>query len=107
MNLIAKEERKQTLFKQPKYKYLAKLITFKTVKDAEKSVIKAEKMFREAKTKKKKLRIVRSIQYAENRIHGSLAKKGLKKETKKRLKVIASTYGFSADKLWLQYKKLK
>lgn len=101
------EERKQTLFKTPKYKYLAELITFKSVKGAETSVSKAEKIFKKAKTKEKKLRVVRSIQYAENRIHGSLAKKGLKAETKKRFKAIKKTYGDSADYLWDEYRELK
>lgn len=108
MTKIAKsEERKQTLFKQPTYKYLAELITFKSVKGAERSVLKAEKIFKKSKTKEKKLRVVRSIQYAENRIHGSLAKKGLRPETKKRFKAIKRTYGDSADYLWDEYRKLK
>ena len=103
-----KQIRKRTLFKPPKHKYLAKLITYKSVEDAEKSVLKLDRMFRDAKTKKKKLRIVRSMQYAENRITGGfLKKKNLKPETKQRLKGIASTYGYHADILWSKYNKLK
>lgn len=107
MIIIAKKERKQTLFKRPKHKYLAKIITFKSVTGAEKSVKKSENLFKEAKTKKKKLRIARAIQYAENRIkYGFLAKKNLKKETKVRLKKIANIYEDSADRLWKEYDKL-
>jgi len=101
------KERKQTLFKPPKHQYLADLITFKSVEGAEKSSKKAMRMFNDAKSKQKKLRIVRTLQYAENRINASLKKKNLNPETKKRFKKISSTYGFTADSLWIKYSKLK
>jgi len=103
---IAKK-RKQTLFKPPKYQYLADLITYKSVEGAERSSKKAMRMFNDAKSKQKKLRIVRTLQYAENRINASLKKKSLNPETKKRFKKISSTYGFTADSLWIKYSRLK
>jgi hypothetical protein len=105
VNQIAK--RKRTLFGTSKHKYLSELITYTSVEGSEKASRKAKKWFKDAKTKRKKLRIVRSVQLAENRIRkGFLKKKNLKPSTKKRLKEIADVYGKTADDLWDKYDKL-
>jgi len=75
------------LFFEPEYEYLAENITFKDVKSAKKGLAKLKEEFREAKTKKKKLRILHAVTVAYNRAKAVLKREDLKPKNKLKRRV--------------------
>ena len=98
---------KQTLFKKPKYKYLAKIVRFDTPENAKKSTKKLEKEFINAKTDKKRLRIARTSLYASNRAEASGKRKNLSRKEKSEYKKIAILYKNTSNMLFKEYDSLK
>lgn len=100
-------KRRQTLFKPPRFKKYAKMISFRNTTEASQSIRKLRKEFREAKTDEKKLRIARTTQYASNRAFASAKRKKLTVEKRKTLKAIGKMYDDTADDFWKFYAEMK
>jgi len=98
---------KQTLFKKPKHKYLAKIVNFDTPENAKKSTKKLEKEFVNAKTDKKRLRIARASLFASNRAEASGKRKNLSRKEKTEYRKIAVLYKNTANMLFKEYDSLK
>lgn len=98
---------KQTLFKKPKYKYLAKIVRFDTPENARKLVKKLENEFINAKTDKKRLRIARASLYASNRAFASGKRKKLSRKEKTEYRKIANIYKGTSQMLFKEYESRK
>lgn len=96
---------KKTLFKKPKHKKYAKMISFKNPTQARISARKLRKEFREAKQNAKQLRIARATQYASNRAKASSKRKKLSTSKRKQIKEIGKIYNTTANSMWKKYKK--
>lgn len=100
-------EKKKTLFKEPKYKKYAKIISFKSLNEARISTSKILDEFGNAKTRAKELRLARVLQYASNRAMAMSKRKALSKAKKDDYKSISKIYNYGADILFEQYKELE
>lgn len=90
--------KKVGLFKEPKYKKYAKIVSFKDPKSARISVRDLKQEFDSAKTQTKKLRIFKVTQLAENRARATLKRKNLSVKEKYEFAEIAQIYGKMADR---------
>ena len=99
------KSRKKTLFKKPKHKKYAEMISFKNPTQARISARKLRKEFREAKQNAKKRRVARATQYASNRAKAITKRKKLSIDERKQYKEIGKIYGNLANTLWERYKK--
>lgn len=100
-------KKKKTLFKRPKHKKYAKMISFKNPTQARISARKLRKEFREAKQNAKQLRIARATQYASNRAKASSKRKKLNTNERKQIKEIGKIYNTTANSMWKKYKHKK
>ena len=96
---------KKTLFKKPKHKKYAEMISFKNPTQARISGRKLRKEFREAKQNAKRLRIAKATQYASNRAKAITKRKKLSTDERKQFKEIGKIYGNTAKSMWKKYKK--
>lgn len=96
---------KKTLFKKPKHKKYAKMISFKNPTQARISARKLRKEFREAKQRAKKRRVARATQYASNRAKASGKRKKLSTDERKQFKEIGKIYDTTAKSMWEKFKK--
>lgn len=96
-----------TLFKEAKYKKYNKIVSFRSISEAEESVSILESEFKDAKTKSKKLRVARVTQFSANKVRVMARKKDLKTETRNRYKKISRMYGKSAIQMWKEYRRMK
>lgn len=100
------KSRKKTLFKKPKYKKYAEMVSFKNPTQAKISSRKLRKEFREAKQRAKKLRVAQATQQASNRAKVIAdERKKLSTKERKQFKKIGKIYGTTAKSLWKKYKK--
>jgi len=95
------------MFYQPAHhKYLAEIVTFRSVEAARDACQRLKQLYREAKTRDKRLTILRAVVLAANRAKVMAQKHPhLKPETRKRLMRIAKIYRELADKLKEDYRK--
>ena len=99
------KSRKKTLFKKPKHKKYAEMISFENPTQARISARKLRKEFREAKQNAKKRRVARATQYASNRAKAITKRKKLSIDERKQYKEIGKIYGDLANTLWERYNK--
>ena len=90
-----------TLFKPPRWKYLAEIITFENPEAAKGAVKELLREFRQAKTRAKKRRIKQATIYAANRARASAKRKNLSSRERKELEEIARIYAEAAKKMKL------
>ena len=88
------------LFKPPKHKDLAQIVTFRSIKGAEEACKKLENLFKHARSKERKLTILRATQYAANRARAGAKNPKFSPSTKKKWKEIAEIYEEASD--WMQ-----
>ena len=93
-------KKKGDLFKPPKHKDLARIVTFESIHGAEQACRKLERLFKSAKTKKKKLTILRATQYATNRARAGAKNPKFSPQTKRKWLEIAEIYEKTSD--WMQ-----
>ena len=93
------KKKKGDLFKPPKHKDLARIVTFESVRGAEEACKKLENMFKHA-SKKKKLTILRATQYAANRARAGAKNPKFSSSTKRKWREIAEIYEETSD--WMQ-----
>jgi len=98
---------KRSLFKKPKHKKYAEMISFKNPTQARISARKLRKEFREAKQNAKKRRVARATQYASNRAKAITKRKKLSVDERKQYKEIGKIYGNLANTFWERYNKDK
>jgi len=80
------------MFREARYKKYANIVSFETIKKANKSVKKLEKEFNSSKTWYKCIRIERVVVFASNRALASSKRKNLKPETMEELIKISKIY---------------
>lgn len=103
---------KRGLFKPPKHKWLADIVSFKSITAARKSaqrLLKALKRKRIAGRKigrKTALVIVRALYYAANRAKAAAKRKGLSARERKQLLGVSKVYRKAGEKASKIYKKL-
>jgi len=102
---MSKSNVSNSLFKDPRFKYLAKIVSFKDINSAKKSSEKLRNEFNKAVSKVKKLRIARAAQYAANRAKASSRRKNLSQKEKKEYKQISRIYETLADELFEKRKE--
>jgi len=104
-----KSKSKGGLFKPPKHKWLAKIITFKDPDSAEEAAEKLVKGLERGRIgkrrvgKKTALTIARSLNYAANRAEASAKRKNLSKKEREELKEIAEIYREAANEAFEIY----
>jgi len=97
------------LFHEPKHKWLADVITIKSIRGARKACKKLlnaldrRKYGRLRIGRKRALQIARSLSEAANRVYSMLKKENLKPRTRKRLEKIGEIYESAADKAYDVY----
>jgi len=97
---LGKSKKKGDLFKPPKHKDLAQIVTFKSIKGAEEACKKLENLFKHARSKDRKLTILRATQYAANRERAGAKNPKFSPKTKKKWQEIAEIYEEASD--WMQ-----
>jgi len=99
MSLI-RFKRKWGLFKKPRWKKYSKIVKMDTPENARKSVKKLLAEFRKAKTREKKVRILRVTQYAANRARViATKKKRLSAKERREFRTIAKIYERASEKM--------
>jgi len=98
-------KKKQSLFKKPKHKKYAKIVSFKNPTEARKSAKIMNKEFNSSKTRSKKLRVARATQYASNRAFATAKKKNLSLKERREFKEIGRIYDNAAEKMWKNINK--
>ena len=93
-------KKKGDLFKPPKHKDLAQIVTFESLSGAEQAVKKLKRLFESAKTRKRKLTILRSTKYAANRARAGAKNPKFSPQTKRKWLKIAEIYEKASD--WMQ-----
>lgn len=96
---------KKTLFKKPKHKNYAEMISFKNPTQARISTRKLRKEFREAKQNAKRRRIAKATQDASNRAKVRGKRKKLSTDERKQFKEIGKIYDTTAKSMWEKTKK--
>lgn len=80
------------MFKEPRYDYLAEIISFKSAAQAKDAVVLLDEEFRFAEGNEKKLRVKRAAILASNRAEAAAKRTGIKEETRKELMEISKIY---------------
>jgi len=93
------------LFKPVKYKYLADIVTFKSIKAAKEASRKLLEEFSNAKTRAKKVRVKKATVYAANRAEAFAKKRNLSPRVRKRMLRISEIYRKAAEKMILPPKE--
>ena len=94
------------LFKPAKHKDLAEIVTFESVTKAKDAAEELEELFEKARTRKRRLTILRAAQYAANRARAAAKNPKFKPSTKKRLRKIAEVYEELSEELEDWYHEL-
>jgi len=89
------------MFSPPRHKDLAKIVTFESISAARKAAATLLKMFKSARTKKRKVTIKRATVLAANRARVLARSHRIHASTKKRLREIARIYERAAEKMVL------
>ena len=93
-----------SLFKPPKHKWLAKIVSFKNPSSARKSAKKLVSGLKRGRIgkmkigKKRALQIVKALNYAANRAEAAAKKKDLSAKERKELKRISRIYRSAQEK---------
>ena len=96
----SKRSNKGGLFKPPRHKDLARIVTFESVSDARKAAKKLKQMFKNAKSCERKLTIYRATQYAANRARAGAKNPKFSPQTKRKWRKAAEVYEAAAE--WME-----
>jgi len=91
------------LFKPPRWKYLAEIVTFESPEKAQKAARQLVREVKKAKRRDKALRIARALTYAANRAKASAKRGNLSPEKRRELREISKIYREAADEAWEIY----
>jgi len=91
------------LFKPPRWKYLADIVTFETPSKARETAKKLVGMIKKAERRDKALRIARALTYAANRAKASAKRSNLKEKERRELIEVSKIYRAAADEAWEIY----
>jgi len=90
----------KTMFGPAKYDYLSKVISINSASSARVSVIELRKLFKDASTRNKKLRIARATMLASNRASASGKRSNLSTKERKQFHEIAGIYSRAATSMF-------
>jgi len=93
------------LFKPPRWKYLAEVVTFEDPKKARKAAAEILRSIKKAKRRDKALREARALQYAANRARAAARKRGLSRKEREELREVAKVYEEAAKEAWEIYRE--
>jgi len=93
------------LFKPPKHKDLARIVTFESVKDAEKAAKRLKELFRKTRNCKRKLIIYKATMYAANRAKAGAKNPKFSIATKRKWRKVSRIYAQAAK--WMQKRYAK
>ena len=97
---------KGMFYRPAHHKYLAEIITFKSVSAAEDAARRLKQLYKEAKTRDKRLTILRAVVLAANRAKVAARRHPyLKPSTRERLLKVARVYRKLADELKADYRR--
>ena len=99
--MARKSRRDSGLFRPPRYKKYAEIVTFEDPASARKAARKLLHEFKSAKTRAKKVRVKKVTVYAANRARASAKRKNLSSRERKELLQIARIYERAAAKMKL------
>ena len=94
------KSKKGDLFKPPKHKDLARIVTFRSINGAEEACRKLINLFKHARSKERKLTILRATQYAVNRARAGAKNPKFSPSTRRKWLEIAEIYEEASD--WMQ-----
>jgi len=89
------------MFKPPRDKTLAAIVTFRSVNAAREAARVLLRMFREARTRARKVKIKRATVLAANRARVLARNRRLHASTRRRLREVARIYERAAEKMIL------
>jgi len=92
------------LFKSPRWKYLAEIVTFENPSKAKKAARELVKEVKHAKRRDKALRVARALTYASNRAKAGAKRSGLSRKERQELKEISEVYRKAAEEAWEIYR---
>ena len=101
----SRARRGQGLFKKPRWKKYAEIVTFENPDAAKGAARELLREFRSAKTRAKKVRVKKVTVYAANRARASAKRKNLSSRERKELLQIARIYERAAAKMKLPPKR--
>jgi len=99
------------LFKPPRHRWLADIVSFESPTKARESARKLVKAFERGRIgrrkigRKRALTIARALNYAANRAEASAKRKGLSSKERKELKEIAKIYRKAAEEAFEIYRE--
>ena len=99
------KSKRKGLFKPPRWKYLADIVSFESPKEARKSANEVLKSIKQAKRRDKALREARALQYAANRAKAAAKNPRLSPKERRELKEVAEIYEEAAEEAWEIYRK--
>ena len=109
INIIVPNVKKKTkggLYKPPKHRDLSRIVTFESVEGAKKAAKELDELFHSARTRKRKLTILKATNYAATRARVTAKRNPLfKPPTRRKWLKIASIYERAAEKMDKEYKK--
>lgn len=97
---------KKTMFGEPKYAYLAEIISLRNPKEASGSVKKLLKEFEQSVSMDKMVRIYRAAVLASNRAKAQMARRGISRKERSEFYEISEIYQKAADKMRKKYRKI-
>ena len=96
----------RSMFYSPaRHKYLGEIVTFKNPEAAKGAAKELLRLFNQARTRAKKLRIKRATILAANRARASAKRKNLSARERRELREIARIYRSAAEKMKLPPKR--
>ena len=103
--MARRRSRSGGLFKPPRWKKYARIVSFEDPKSARKAAKKLLEEFRSAKTRAKKVRVKKVTVYAANRARASAKRKNLSARERREFRQIARIYERAAAKMKLPPKR--
>ena len=93
------------MFGPAKHSYLAKIVSFKNPRQARTSAMQLWKEYEKAKTRQKKVRILKATQLAANRARATLNRKNLSGKERKEYSEIGRIYENLSDEFQVDIRK--
>lgn len=87
-----------TMFGKSSNSYLSKAISIRSPRDARESVAKLNALFRESKTRDKKIRIARAASLASNRAKMQLRRSNLSSKERGEMREVSRIYRVAAER---------
>jgi hypothetical protein len=94
----------KTMFGKAKHKYLADIISIRSLPEAQVSVQKLEQEFATADSQEKRLAIIRAAGLAGNRALASAKRRRVSRRERAELRQVADIYGQATIQMYEQYR---